>query len=506
MLSREPYLTKTRFVQGLQCSKRLWLAWHDPAPRKPPAPGTPMAVGLEVGIAARNLIPHGILVDQPAYRHADAIERTRALMADPAVPAIFEAAFEAEGVRIRVDILERLPSGWRLCEVKSSTKTKPEHLDELALQWHVITASGVDLVDAQLIRVNNSYVRGKGALEYRTFFGRDDTTDLISELLPGVPAMIAAMHETLGLPEAPAIRPGKHCTHPYECEFWSRCTATKPADWIIKIPRLSPAAFRALDAAGIESMRDIPASTRLTPSQRRIVDVALAGREHISPGLASALSRLAPPVGYLDCETFNPAIPLYSDTHPYQQLPFQWSLHHDNGDGDLAHHEFLAHGNTDPRREFAETLLSAVEGIDGALVVYSAFEATVFRALAGELPDLTDRLAAVIDRLIDLLPIVRNYVAHPSFVGSYSIKAVAPALSPDIAYDDPDGVADGSEASALFYWLVTDTLIALEDRIRCRQALLAYCCRDTLAMVHVHRRLLEYATAHSPHILGHHDG
>ena len=75
-------------------------------------------------------------------------------------------------------------------------------------------------------------------------------------------------------------------------------------------------------------------------------------------------------------------------------------------------------------------------------------------------------------------------------MGSYSIKSVAPVLAPEITYNDLDGVADGSEASAAFYWLVTDALTPTEDRIRCRQALLSYCRRDTLAMVYVHRWLI----------------
>src|SRR5215470_11610411 len=130
----KPYLNKNRYVQGLQCPKRLWLACNDPEPRIEPAPGTPMAVGIEVGIAARRFVPGGALVSDPAYRHAEAIARTTALMNDPTVPAIFEAAFEFDGIRIRVDILERRHKGWRLREVKSTTKVKSEHLDDLAVQ------------------------------------------------------------------------------------------------------------------------------------------------------------------------------------------------------------------------------------------------------------------------------------------------------------------------------------------------------------------------------------
>src|SRR5204863_7392558 len=124
-------------------SKRIWLAWHDPERRTEPEPGTPMAIGLEVGRSARVLIPGGVLVEEAPYEHDEAIKRTKRLMADPNVPAIFEAAFEFDQVRIRVDILERFPDGWRFCEVKSSTRVKDEHLDEMAVQWHVLESCGV---------------------------------------------------------------------------------------------------------------------------------------------------------------------------------------------------------------------------------------------------------------------------------------------------------------------------------------------------------------------------
>jgi hypothetical protein len=130
-----PRLSKSRYVAGLQCSRRLWFGWHDPEPRSEPQPGTILAVGTEVGVAARLLIPGGILVEEGPDRHAEAVERTRQLMADPSVPAIFEAAFAFDRVLIRADILERLASGgWRLAEVKSTTRVKPEHLDDLAIQ------------------------------------------------------------------------------------------------------------------------------------------------------------------------------------------------------------------------------------------------------------------------------------------------------------------------------------------------------------------------------------
>ena len=129
---------------------------------------------------------------------------------------------------------------------------------------------------------------------------------------------------------------------------------------------------------------------------------------------------------YLDFETFSPAVPLYAGTSPYQRIPFQWSIHYDDGQSDVRHSEFLAEGDSDPRRDFAQKLIVAIGRTSGPIIVYSPFEASVLNDLAAFLPDLSGSLLAVIDRVCDLLPIVRAHVAHPAFLGSYSIKVVRP--------------------------------------------------------------------------------
>ena len=166
------------------------------------------------------------------------------------------------------------------------------------------------------------------------------------------------------------------------------------------------------------------------------------------------------------------------------------SIHYDDGVGGVHHFEFLADGHVDPRREFAEALLQAIDCTSGPIIVYSPFEAGVLHDLAAFLPDLSGPLRKVINRICDLLPIVRAHVAHPSFLGSYSIKTVAPALLPTFSYDDLGKVTDGIDASAAFYRLAADRSLPDGDQVCWRNELLAYCGRDTLAMLHVHRRLL----------------
>jgi predicted RecB family nuclease len=156
------------------------------------------------------------------------------------------------------------------------------------------------------------------------------------------------------------------------------------------------------------------------------------------------------------------------------------------------HREFLAEGDEDPRRRFAETLIEALKDFDGPIVVYSAYEQTRLSELAEAFPDLRPSLKAIIARLVDLLPIVRSAVYFPGFGFSYSIKSVAPALCPGLGYDDLD-IADGGAASVAFLGLATGQVVQPEEAARLRAALRAYCKRDTLALVEVHTALARLA-------------
>ena len=184
---------------GRQCGKRLWYGVHAPGPRIEPLPGTITGIGIEVGIAARSLWPRGILIDCPYDQYAEAIARTKALTADPTISAIFEAALVFNRVLIRIDVLERLPDGrWRLNEVKSSTRVKDEHLEELALQALVIAANDLELADIYLVYINKGYAR-KGEINWNELFVSEDVTENIIPLLSTVPRQIANMQRRVAV-------------------------------------------------------------------------------------------------------------------------------------------------------------------------------------------------------------------------------------------------------------------------------------------------------------------
>ena len=486
-------LSKSKYLAGCQCPKRLWLQCFSPelAVEQDPSVAARLEVGTEIGRHARALFPGCVLVDEEAWRHGKAGARTQELLTDSAVPAIFEPAFVHAGVRIRVDVLERLSGGaWGLREVKSGTGVKEVHLHDVAVQRFVLEGAGLRVPSVEIIHVDGTYVRGNAGIDWQAFFKRADVTSDAEPFMKDVPARVEDLHRILGLPNSPAIEPDRHCSSPYECEFWEYCTRDKPEDWIFYLPA-NPERFEALRAAGIERIVGIPNDFPLTGRQERVRSALRSGKPFISPDLAQALDGFGPPADHLDFETVNPDIPLYPGTRPYEHIPFQWSLHRVEADGHMEHHKFLASGSVDPRREFAETLLAALGGESRPIIVYSSFEARVLGGLASALPDLAQELNAVKSRLRDLLPVVRRHVYHGAFRGMFSLKAVAPALVAGFGYDDLEQIADGRSAGIAFLRLAQGELGSLEEE-EIRGALLAYCERDTMALVELHRAMREW--------------
>jgi hypothetical protein len=243
---------------------------------------------------------------------------------------------------------------------------------------------------------------------------------------------------------------------------------------------------------GVESISDIPDDFPLSERQRRACTAVQTGDPWISAELGKELESPKYPLYFMDFESVNPAIPRFSGMRPFDQLPFQWSVHvQRKPDAELEHYEFLATNSGDPRRDFINSLRDAL-GETGSIVVYAAFESQRLSELAAWLPEFAERIKTIHGRLWDLLPVVRNHVYHPAFAGSYSLKAVLPALVPEMSYDNML-VANGQAAGLAWDSLVRGTVDQAEqDKIR--KALLEYCGQDTLALVTLLRTLLHRAS------------
>ncbi len=485
-------ISKSHFMSGVQCLKRLYWQVREPELGVFPdaAAVAIMEQGGAVGRLARQLFAGGVEVSSRDPEQA--ILTTRELIANPEVPAIFEAAFEDGGVFVRVDILHRRRDGrWRLIEVKSSADLKEQHLDDVGIQTRVVSRSGLDLASSCLAHVNRNYVFD-GSIDVRRFFKIRNLTRRVERLLPKLTFQLRAELTVLSMPKAPDLPTGSHCTAPITCEFFDRCNLPRPNDHIGYLPRLHASAAEELEEMGVESISDIPEDFPLSERQRRACTSVQTGEPWFGAELGKELGSLRYPLCFMDFETVNPAIPTFSGMRPYDQLTFQFSVHVLTEQGaEPEHYEFLATDTSDPRREFTTSLCTAL-GDRGSIIVYNAtFESQRLSELAAWVPEFAERIKAIQSRLWDLLPIVRNHVYHPAFAGSYSLKAVLPALVPEMSYDGM-AVANGQDAGLAWESLVRGTVDGAE-RERTRRALLNYCEQDTLALVKLLNTLLRSA-------------
>lgn len=486
---RHMRISKSKFVAGCQCLKRLYWQVHSPELAAEPSAASEaiMQQGHEVGMLARRLFPGGVEVCERSLDQA--IRATRELVADPEIPAIFEAVFEHGGVLVKVDVLHRRRDGrWRLIEVKSTTAVRDHHIEDVGIQYRILSRSGVDVASVCLAHINRAFIYPGGEIEARRFFRIRNLTRRVQQLQPKLTFQLRSEFTVLAMQKPPDIAPGQHCTDPVTCEFYDHCNPPRPNDHVGYLPRIHAGAMEELEEMGIESVRDIPDDFALTEIQRRAATCVQTGQPWYSPELRQVLDGLAYPLRFVDFETINPAIPRFADTHAYQQIPFQWSVHVQRQPGaEREHYEFLATDASDPRREFISSLLATL-GESGSIAVYSSFESQRLSDLAAWLPEYAERIKAIQARLFDLLPVVRAHTYHPAYAGSYSIKSVLPALVPVLTYDGME-VANGQDAGLAWESLVHEDLEQTE-RDRITKALLDYCAQDTLALARLLQKLL----------------
>jgi hypothetical protein len=487
-------ISKSKFVSGVQCLKRLYLQVHEPelAAEFDEARKAVIEQGSQVGRLAQSAFPGGVLVEAGHTELDKAIKTTRELVAMHEVPAIFEATFQHEGVLIRTDVLKRSGrSGHSLIEVKSATKVKPEYKYVVAIQRHVLTGSGIELKHASVMHLNRDYM----------FDGQKyDTSELfvIAEVKPKdaiseseISDRLEEQFRILNRNKPPDIKPGDQCEDPYRCEFYDHCIPELPVNHVSFLPRLHAKKMEDLAAGGITLIKQIPATFLLSEIQRRVVDCVKSGKPFFSPDLADELDSLKYPRCFMDFETVSPALPRFINMAPYDPIPFQWSVHRqEKPDGPLKHFEFLAENDCDPRLPFIESLIKALRGAGNVVVYKQSFESLRLDDLARWLPAFKSNIETIKAKMWDLLDVVRRNVYHPAFGGSFSLKSVLPAFVPKMDYENLE-VSDGM-AAGLAWAQFIDPATPPVEKNRLRKALIEYCKQDTLALAMLLEVLRKY--------------
>jgi hypothetical protein len=486
-------ISKSKFVAGVQCLKRLYFQVHKPelAAGSTEASEAVLEQGQQVGLQAQKSFPGGVLVVADHEHLSDAIRVTRELVGNTDVPAIFEATFEYGGVLVRTDVLERRSKkSYRLIEVKSSTGLKPHYAYDIGIQKHVLTGAGVKLEGTRLMHLNREYVFGGVAYDASRLFTIAEVPQQQAISDSNISSLLKNQLRVLGQPEPPDVKPGKQCEDPVLCEFYDHCNPELPSDHVSMLPRIRTEKVDDLIASGILSIHQIPEDFPLSKTQRRVAHAARNGEMWVSPKLGAELSTLRYPICFMDFETIFPALPRFAGMRPYDHVPFQWSVHRQERAGaPIKRYDFLAESTADPRIPFLESLCQAVKGA-GKIVVYNqTFEASRLDDLAKWLPKFRSEIAEIKAKLWDLYAVIKRSVYHPAFGGSFSLKAVLPALVPGMTFHDLD-VAEGMQAGIVWGRFV-DRATGAAEKSQLRRELLEYCGQDTLGLARIVEGLIK---------------
>jgi hypothetical protein len=481
-------LTKSDWLTAGECLTKAWRELRTYS--GPPNEATlfRMEQGQEVGVLARKLYPDGVLVLKTPWKSA--VERTGELIAEAVHETLFEATFLAGSLIAKADILTRQNGTWHVQEVKSSLSSPDkakELLDDLAYTVMVLKRAGLPVGKASLLLLSREY-RFAGSPDC-LFDVVDQTIAVnarVNEFQKAASPLLKALFADI--PPTPILVSA--CR---QCSFFdSACLGSGVLHTVLEIPKLHPKKLKRLSSAGVIALSSIPEDLGLNAGQQRARHAALSGNMFVEPGLNEAMKSIQWPCHYLDFETVATVRPLYPGHACHQQVLTQFSIHHrDAIDGQVRHSEYLADATKQCERELTEALIKALE-TQGSILVYTGFEKTRIKALAAAFPELGERLGEILDRLVDLCSFVSDYIYHPEFRGSFSIKKVLPALVPDLSYSALD-VADGDTAITRFARMARGE-ISLDAIETTRQQLLAYCKLDTLAMLRLHETLSQLAS------------
>ena len=479
-------LSKSSFIKGLQCEKHLYLyKYHyNEMDELSEMQKAIFQRGTNVGELAQQLFPGGSIATEgspPNYKKG--LEKTDGLIKQ-GCNIIYEAAFQYNQVLSIADIVVKEKNKWNIYEVKSSTSISETYLNDAALQYYVISNCGIEINDFSIVYINNQYVR-KGELDLNELFTVESVLDYILPMQGFVEENVERLKKVIRKKEMPDIDIGEHCHNPYTCGFFNYCRKHIPDDSVFDFSGMHLKKKYELYRDGIINLDDVPDDYALNKNNGIQLDVYKSGEPLIDrDAIENFISELNYPLFFMDFETFQPAVPLFDNSKPYQQIPFQYSVHlKEKLDGELRHFEFLAEPGEDPRIKFIEGLLNDTKG-EGDIVTYNkSFEITRLKEIARDFPRYADEIEKLVLRIKDLMiPFQRKYYYAPEMKGSYSIKAVLPALVPELSYDQLE-INEGGLASIAFESLQneTDMMIIAETR----EQLLEYCKLDTLAMVKI---------------------
>jgi len=485
-------LSKSKYCQGIQCKKILWLNKYKPEERSELNNDNILENGTKVGEIAKYLFGEYINIEFNDNL-SEMLKDTQNVINNNLNAVITEASFNYESNFCSVDILIKKDNNYEIYEVKSSTELKDIYLDDISYQRYVLTNLGYNVTKTSIVHINSKYIRN-GELELDKLFTIEDVTDITISKQEELKENIKDINEYMKQTDEPIQDISLNCHNPYTCPYFEYCTKHLPNQNVFKVREMHMTKKMDLYHNNKYRYEDL-LNEKINYKYKQQIEFELYDKEPIinKDKVKEFLDNLYYPLYFLDFETYQQPIPMYDGISPYMQIPFQYSLHYIKEENSkLEHTDFLAEPNIDPRRLLAERLVEDIPK-DSCILAYNMkFEKMVIRNLANLYVDLSDHLMNIHDNMQDLMVVFkkRDYYTKEMY-GSYSIKYVLPALFPDdpeLDYHNLDLIHNGAEASGNYANLGE---YSQEEQDKIKNALLKYCELDTYAMVKIWQKLNE---------------
>lgn len=490
-------LSKSDYMMFLKHPCWLWLKKHDPE-KLPPVDPNVQAIfntGHAFEAFAEARFPEGVKLGFDGFaEYRTLTARTQAALHDGA-KTLFQGRVEAGELTCVFDVLDRVDGNtFDLYEIKSSTKDKPEHCEDLAFQKIALERAGLVIRKIFVIVVNSTYVR-EGDIDPEGMTHVIELTDKVEKRIEATTRQIEEALTVMHAPERPDISP-RHAQQTYLKDWlaiFHRLHLNADPYSIYAISPPNGDLIGELEDQGLELIHEIPDSFEFgNGKHRRQVELTKLGKPVIqSERVKTFLSAFAYPLYFFDYETIGSVVPPMDGMRPYQQLPMQYSLHilHEP-DGELEHREFLHRDTTNPGPALIEQLRADI-GERGSVIVWNeGFEKQCNTDLGEMFPEHKTFMAALNDRIVDLMtPFKEGWYEDHRFLSSASIKKVLPVLVPELSYKALN-IQEGQTAQRLWMEAVLDGKHP-ERREQIMEDLLRYCELDTLAMVRIYEKLLD---------------
>jgi hypothetical protein len=495
-------ISKSEFMMFLKHPAWLWLKKYDKS--KIPIPDEDLQARFDEGTLfeeyAEKLFPNAVKLGYkddgefsgtkyyglPELTEAELQKGTKILM---------QGRLEVDNLTSIFDVLERVGENtFDLYEIKSSTSVKPEHIPDLAFQTIVLEKAGLSIRNMFVLHVNDEYEK-KGEIKPKEISKKTEVTEGVRSAIPETLENIEKAFEVLTLKEIPDTSP--RFLKQGSLDEWLEILSLVKGDLsrysIYKLSRITPQKIGMLEDMGVEVMNDIPPDFELSEGQERQVETTKSGEQKIDKEeIREFLSNFEFPLYFFDYETLAGVIPTFDGTRPYQQVPFQYSLHiQEKMDGSLTHKEYLHTENSNPVLPLIEHMKEDFN-TKGSIVSWTKrFEMQRNDEMVKMYPEHAKFLKNINDRMVDLMiPFSKGWFVDKDFFGSASLKAVLPVLVPELSYKELE-VSHGGMAQRIWMETVLDGK-NIEKKEEIMGHLRKYCTLDTYAMYVIYKRLLEF--------------